>query len=188
MKSLSFFALALLVISCSGIKPSNKGSGLSKNAPEWYRSVPADGKQYMFAVGAGTGSRANIAVAKAETAAKLQMARKLSEKVEGLQKVYIDETGSASDVSTNEAFTQATKTITNAQLVGAGVIKTETFTLKKDTGFEAFVLVRMPTGKARKRIVEQLSKEPNVFEKLSGSKAYQQFMEYEEVAEEGENR
>jgi glucose/arabinose dehydrogenase len=176
-----FFLFLFLVIVFTGCatNPTNKGSGVSKNAPAWFKEVPADGRKYMYAVGMASGTRSEIALAKAETAAKLQMARKLSEKVEALQKVYMDETGSGGDVATSEAFTQAVKTITNAQLAGASITKTETVALKKDAGFEAFVLVRMPTGRARKQVVERLSKEPNVFEKLSGTRAFQKFMEHD---------
>jgi hypothetical protein len=129
-----FFLFLFLVIVFTGCatNPTNKGSVVSKNAPAWFKEVPADGRKYLYAVGMASGTRSEIALAKAETAAKLQMARKLSEKVEALQKVYIDETGSGGDVATSEAFTQAVKTITNAQLVGASITKTETVALKKD--------------------------------------------------------
>lgn len=57
-----------------------------KDAPRWYKKPPSDDKKFMYSVASAKSTRRDMAKEKAVTGATVTMARKLSLKVEALQK------------------------------------------------------------------------------------------------------
>jgi hypothetical protein len=176
MKNLKFSALLILVVAFAaacggGSKPAaQKGMKKVSSGPDWFMSE-SDNENFLFAYATSTSTRQETARQKAMTNASAEMARKLSVKVEALQKMFNEEITSGSQTNYDEAFTNASKTIASEKLTGLAQHKVEFY--QNEAGeFQCYIAVKLPVGDARARLENTLSKNQEMWVKFKESKAF----------------
>lgn len=144
--------------------------------PDWYLNPPMDTAEYLYVVTSAESPRREMARQRAQQAANAQMAQKLGAKVEALQKLFEEEIQSGDDFNYSAAFTNANRTITNQELVGAS-IDTQHFAVLNRNGqqlYEAFILYRLPVGAARDQMINALSREEEMYVRFKESQAFKE--------------
>ena len=145
------FVLTLLLLSsCGGSSQTN-----IDNVPDWYLNTPSD-PNYIFAPAQSRSKSMQLAIDKATTDGRAEIAREIETKLEGLQKKFDEEVGVGEDAQLLQQFTQANKTVVSNVLSGSSVIKKAVF--EDDDLYEAYVLVQYPIGAASAEYMKQLEK------------------------------
>lgn len=168
-------AFTAFAVACGGSKEAAQQSDVEQeisNMPEWYMNPPADNDEFLFAIASAKSSRKDMARQRAQINAKQQLASKLGEKVESLQKMFQEEVTSGDQTNYSDAFTNATKTITNQELKGATVEEMSFQATNQNTQFECYILMKLPVGEARAALDNALSKEEEMYVKFKESKAF----------------
>ena len=173
--SLIIAALFSLVACGGGAKKAAKQE--LESLPSWYLSPPKDNSEFLYATASSVSTRRETSRQKATVAASAEMARKLSVKVEALQKLFNEEITSGADTNYDEAFTNATKTIANQKLIGLDTEQMTFVPRENGTQYECFVLVKLPVGEARSSLDNALSRERELYVKFKESKAFQELQE-----------
>jgi hypothetical protein len=174
-KLLPVFALAaltLLTVACGG--SGEKLTDVEKEMPSWYLNPPQDNSEFLYAVSQANSTRKDIARQKAQTGANRELGQKLGNKVEALQKLFQEEVTTGSESNFSEAFTSATKTITNQELQG---VQVENIKFKYDENtsrYECYIMAKLPVGEARSALENALSKEEEMYVKFKESKAFEE--------------
>lgn len=178
MKHLRFSVLILLVVAvaaaCGGSKPvAQKGKKAVKIGPDWYNDFKyQDDENFLYAYASGKSMRDETARQMAMVNASAEMARKLSVKVEALQKMFNEEISSGSQTNYDAAFTNATKTIASEKLTGLAQHKMEFYQDESTGEYTCYVVVKLPVGDARARLQNTLSKNQELWVKFKESKAF----------------
>lgn len=177
MKKLIPLLLVVVTVflsACGGSKNTTDTSEGLENLPSWYESPPDDNNEFLYAVSSAISSRREMARRKAQTDATANLARKLGTVVENMQKQFTEEITSGDESNYAEAFTSATKTVTNQRLTGVKVEETKFLARDNNTKYECFVLVKLPVGEARTALENALSKEEEMYVKFKESKAFEE--------------
>lgn len=170
-----FVVVALIVAACGG--GTEKTQKQLDRTPDWYKMPPSDNSEYLYATASGKSTRRETARQKAITNASAEMARKLSLKVEALQKMFNEEITSGTQTNYDEAFTNATKIIASEQLKGLSTDKVEFSSSDNGTQIECFVLVKLPVGDARASLENALSRDKELYVKFKESQAFKELQE-----------
>lgn len=177
-------ALFLIMITLSGCGGSNRATRQTSrelnDVPKWYNKPPKDDKKFLYAVASARSSDREIARQKAVMNATVDLGRKLSQKVEALQKMFNEEVTSGSDNNYDEDFTNAAKSIVNQQLTGVSVDQVKSYARPlgdKSSIIETFALVKLPVGQARDIIENTLSRDQELYVHLKASKAFKELQD-----------
>jgi hypothetical protein len=169
---LALAALTVLTAACGG--SGDKLSDVEKEMPSWYLNPPQDNTEFLYAVAQRSSTRKDLARQKAQTDANRDLAQKLGNKIEALQKSFQEEITSGSDANYSEAFTSATKSITNQELQGVQIENIK-FKFDENTSqYECYVMAKLPVGEARSALENALSKEEELYVKFKESKAFEE--------------
>ncbi len=169
-------AAVVLIAACGSPKPATQVQQQIDSAPSWYLSPPQDSEEFLYVSSSAVSTRRESARMKAENTSRGNMAFKLETKVEALQKTFSEEITSGGDSNYDEAFTNATKSITGQTLRGATVDQME-FKPTPDGRYECFMLYKMPVGEARAMLDNALSREKELYVKFKESKAFEELQE-----------
>lgn len=159
---------------CGGSEDTQDTSEGLENMPSWYTSPPEDSDEFLYAVSSAVSSRREMARRKAKTDAMANIAQKLGTMVENMQKQFSEEITAGDESNYSESFTNATKTITNQELMGVTTENVAFQAVQNDTRYECFVLAKLPVGEARKALENALSKEEEMYVKFKESKAFKE--------------
>lgn len=177
-------ALFLIIFMISGCGGSNKATRQTsreiKDVPKWYNKPPKDNKKFLYAVSSARSGDREVARQKAVMNATVDLGRKLSQKVEALQKMFNEEVTSGTDNNFDEDFTNAAKSIVNQQLTGVTVQEVKSYARPLgDTSsiIETFALVKLPVGQARDIIENTLSRDQELYVHLKASKAFKELQD-----------
>lgn len=167
--------LSLLVFlsSCSSTEPVSDRQERIDDIPEWIIEPPEDDNQYLYATGVAESSRMNISRNRAEITAKSELAAKLGEKVEALQKLFEEEVDTDTASMYSGAFTNATQIIISQELRGVSTVERD-FSARDGGGYISYVLMRMPVGTARDELENALSREEEMYIRFKESKAFEE--------------
>lgn len=177
MKNLKFSAILVLAVAViaacgGGSKPvAQKGKKKVAAGPEWFMAE-ADGENFLYSYATSKSVNQETARQKAYVNASADMARKLSVKVEALQKMFNEEVRSGSQVNYDEAFTNASKTIASEKLTGLAQHKVEFYQDESTGEYECYIALKLPVGDARARLENTLSKNQEMWVKFKESKAF----------------
>lgn len=139
--------------------------------PDWFKTPPADDSFMMYEVGSARSGDLQLAIDKAVLDAKYSLAARLQGKMSGKMKKFIEESGTANDLSLIQETTKVTSSLfTDVNMAGYSIAKKKL--IQQDSGFRAFVLVQYPLGDANKVLIEEIKKNKRVETKLRASKAY----------------
>ena len=98
---------------CASSKPQKV-----ERLPTWYETVPKDTESHLYSATMGESRKMDVAIKKAKTQARAELAQKLGTKVQNLEKLFQEEVGADPDTELLEQFTSVTKTITSETLYG----------------------------------------------------------------------
>jgi len=170
MKSLSHFLLLLVSLfylsGCGGSATSN-----ISNIPEWYTNPPS-GPNYLFAPATAVSKDMQLAVDKAVTGGRADIARQTEVKLKGLQKKFDEEVGVGENATLLQQFTEATKTVVSTVLSGSKAEKQQIF--ENGGSYRAYVLVQYPVGAANEAFLNQVKKKEELYTRYRSSQAYEE--------------
>lgn len=160
---LTVVSVALLAIGC-GSSPK------TVDMSEW-ETLPND-PNFFYAVNTQTSQDMQLAINKATADARAEIARQVEVKVNGLQKRFMEETGTGDNAQLLAMFTEATKTVVSVALTGSRVAKQRT--AKEGNGWRAYVLVEYPIGAASQALQQQLRNREEMYTRFRASQAYKE--------------
>ena len=111
MRSVISFILvtmSLMLIGCGGTKSLQATD--TGEIPDWFTNVPKDPNS-LYGAKTATSQDLQLAIDKAATDARAEIARQVEIKIEGLQKRFQEETGTSTDAQLLDQFTQVNKTV-----------------------------------------------------------------------------
>jgi hypothetical protein len=154
--------------------------------PEWYLNTPED-PNYVYAANTATSQRMQVAIDKATTGARGDLAASLETKIESMTKSFTEEIGD----DLRQQYTEAQKEITSQVLKGTSPNQKEVF--QQDNGtWRAYVLMELPVGEAAQQFlskINSMSKEDEMYTRFRSSQAFKEMKEavdeYEKEQESG---
>jgi hypothetical protein len=160
-------------IGCGGPKnltpdPSEK---VVKKIPDWYLEVPED-SNYLYSAATMTGRDLQVSVQKATTAARTSLAQQFGVRVENLTKQFQEEIGVNEGSEFIQHFSSASKTVADEMLRGSHIEKKEIQPEKEV--YRAYVLMRLPLGKANKMLLDEIKKNNALYSKFRATQAYEE--------------
>lgn len=166
---ITFIVLATLVAGCGGSKSMQSTD--TGNIPDWYMNVPND-PNFFYAPNTQVSQDLQLAVDKAVQGGRTEIGRQVEVKINGLQKRFTEETGTAQNSQLLDMFTQASKTIVSTALTGSRVAKQTT--LKDGNNWRAYVLVEYPIGAANQALMQQLKNNEQMYTRFRASQVYKE--------------
>jgi len=153
---------------CGGSKPLTQTK--VSPVPDWFSTPPQD-PNFLYAARTATSRDLGLAIDKAVTNARAEIARQYEVKVTGLTKSYIDETGSE-DAEILQTFTRTIKTVVSTTLMGSRASKTTH--VKDGNNYRAYVLVEYPIGAANQAFLNALKANKNIYTQFRASEAFKE--------------
>ena len=151
----------------------SEGEDRIADLPEWIISPTVDNNEFLFATGQAETSRMNTAQARAEIAAKNELASKLGEKIEAMQRLFEEEVDNDTASMYSAAFTNATQIITSQELRGISTTQ-RAFSAREGGGYIAYVELQIPVGAARAELERALSRDEEMYIRFKESKAFEE--------------
>jgi hypothetical protein len=165
--------LAIGLAACGGSESVSE----MENVPEWYLNPPED-PNHVFAAQSATSQKMQVALDKATSGARGELAGNLETKVEEMNKSFTEEIGD----EMRQQFVETRKTITSRVLRGTSAANKKV--IRQDNGtYRAFVLMDMPIGKAAKELMSKVKQNDEMYTRFRASQA---FKEMEQAIEEYE--
>jgi hypothetical protein len=174
-------ALVVGVVACGGKqKPAEFKKG-GVNSPDWYMKPPIDDDR-LLGVATATSLDLQTAVDKAKQDGRVEIARQLDIRMEGLTKRFVEETGLDEDAELLGMFTQVSKGIVSDSLTGSRVARQQ---LGTEGGvYRAYVMMEMPIGEANAAFLEKIRSRERLYTRFRASQAFEELdrevREYEE--------
>ncbi len=150
--------IALALVSCGG------GS--------WTElSVPSD-PNFLFANGSGESATLQLALDKAIAAARTEISRQMTIKINSMQKIFAEEIGAGQDAELRSLYESATKTIVSQELYGSKVKEQK---YRQVSGrYEAQVLMEYPIGAANAALANQIKSNQNMYTRFRASESFKE--------------
>lgn len=168
-------ALALAGLGGCGAQTTNLTPEANKktisNLPEWFVNTPDD-PNYIFATATMTSKDLQMAVDKASTAARTELARQMETKYANLTKQFQEEVGAGENSELLQQFTSATKAVTQQTLNGSKIDKKD---VQTESGiYRAYVLMSLPIGTANQMLMEKIKANQNLYTRFRSTKAFEE--------------
>lgn len=161
--------LALCLMGCGGSKSLTTTD--TGQVPEWFTTIPQD-PNFLYAARTATSRDLGLAIDKAVTNARAEIARQYEVKVTGLTKSFQEEIGSSEDSEINQLFTQTVKTVVSTSLMGSRASKTQH--VRDGNNYRAYVLVEYPIGAANQAFMNALKANQNMYTRFRASEAFKE--------------
>jgi hypothetical protein len=139
--------------------------------PDWFTNVPKD-PNYFFAPNTQVSQDLQLAIDKAVQGARTEIGRMVETRVQGLQKRFTEETGTANNAQLLDMFTQASKTVVSTSLSGSRVSKQKT--LKDGSNWRAYALVEYPIGAANEALMLQIKNNEQMYTRFRASQTFKE--------------
>ena len=166
---------------CASSKPQKV-----ERMPAWYESVPKDTESHLYSATTGESRKMDVAIKKAKTQARAELAQKLGTKVQNLEKLFQEEVGADPDTELLEQFTSVTKTITSETLHGTQEEKKEIQNLENGN-FRVYMLMTLPIGEANQAMMARIRANEHLYTRFRASQAFDELdadiKAYEEARE-----
>lgn len=136
--------------------------------PQWYPN-PAETQFYVRAPQTATAGNMQIALDKAKTGARGDIASRLRTEVEGMTQTFVQD---LNEQEAQKEFVESQETATSQVLRGSE--PAETKICQKDDGtYRAFVLMEMPVGKVAKEFNAMLKQNEDLHSRFQDSEAFE---------------
>ncbi len=171
------FPLAVLLLTgcggpkeMTGITPRATGETI-EGIPKWFSNPPSD-PNFIFTRGTATSRDMQLAQDKAGDAARMEMAKTIETKFEGLSKRFQEEVGTGEDAQYLDMFTQATKAVVSQVLIGVTIDKSES---RNEQGlFRSYVLLKMPVGASSQALLNKLKQQERLYTRFRSSQVFKE--------------
>lgn len=164
-----FLATIFYLSGCASNK--NLANTTTGNIPNWYSNVPHD-PNYFFAANSQTSRDMQMAVDKATTGARADIARQIKTNLQSMEKQFGQEVGTSDNSQLLSQFTEATKTVTDETMSGTQVSKQKI--VKDGNAYRAYVLVEYPIGAANKALMQEIKKNNHLYTRFRASQAFKE--------------
>lgn len=175
-----FLTICGLVLLTVGLVACGVSQEVSEeeSIPEWYTNPPED-PNHVFSAQSATSQKMQVAIDKATTSGRSELATNLETRVEEMSKSFTEEIGD----EMRQQFVQTQRTITSQVLRGTSAAERKI--IQEDDGtYRAFVLMDMPIGKAAKELMSKVQQNDEMYTRFRSSEAFE---EMEEAIDEYEN-
>lgn len=165
------FAILTAFFFISGCGSSNQSVNNTnlENIPDWYLKPPKD-PNYFFSAQTETSRDLQMAVDKAVTAGRADIARQVQVKLGTTQDQFKEEVGADTTSELLSQFTQVNETVAEEAISGSHIDKQK---IVKDGGlFRAYVLVEYPVGAANEAMLQQIKNKEHLYTRFRASQAY----------------
>ena len=159
-----------LALACFGGCASSKPQKVER-MPPWYENVPKDDESHLFSATMGESRKMDVAIKKAKTQARAELAQKLGTKVQNLEKLFQEEVGADPDTELLEQFTSVTKTITSETLHGTQEEEKEIQNLGNGN-FRVYMLMTLPIGEANQGMLAKIRANEHLYTRFRASQAF----------------
>ncbi len=175
----SILFAALLFAACGSSKDATDltpraSDKTIEQAPDWFLETPED-PNYLFATATSTSRDMQVAVNKAQTTARGQIAEQLETKFEGLTKQFQEEVGVGDDSELLEQYTQAYKSVVSQVLHGSSTRERHITT--EGGIYRAYVLMEMPIGEASQALMSQLEANRDMYTRFRASQTFEELQQ-----------
>jgi histone H3/H4 len=180
----SILPLLVIVFGAVGLAACGGSQSISEqdSVPGWYTSPPED-PNHVFAAQSATSQRMQVAVDKATTGARGELASNLETEVNEMNKSFTEEIGD----EMRQQFVETQKTVTSRVLRGTSAAEKEI--IQKGNGtYQAFVLMEMPIGKAAKELMSKVKQNDEMYTRFRSSQAFKEMQEAVEEYEKEQKR
>ncbi|MDQ8144877.1 MAG: LPP20 family lipoprotein [Gemmatimonadota bacterium] len=137
--------------------------------PDWFTNVPTDANT-MYAATTAESRDLQLAINKAVTDGRNNLAQQMEVKFEGLSKRFQEETGLGADAQLIDQFTQAYKGIVSQTINGSRAAKQEI--VNTPAGYRAYVLVELPIGQASQALMQRVRANEQMYTRFRASQAF----------------
>ena len=167
------FTIILLSIGCAS-RGVTEVKGIE--IPDWYLN-PTQDDNYIIGKATATSQDLQLSIDKAKQQARLDIAENLESHIMGLIKKFEEEIGDVEEGEFLQQFTQVSKNVVDQTLVGSRVRKQEV--KEEGKGFRAFMMMELPVGEAREKLLELLSsgENENLYTRFRASQSFQELKE-----------
>ncbi|MBM3328154.1 MAG: hypothetical protein FJY67_01600 [Calditrichaeota bacterium] len=162
----------LALVGCGGTKTGITPPAASetiKAAPKWFLSPPQD-SQFLFGTGTATSRDMQLARDKASDAARMEIAKSVETRFDGLSKRFQEEVGTAEDAQYLDMFTQATKAVVSTVL--SGVITDQSELAAEGGVYRCYVLMKMPLGATSQALLDKIKKQEQLYTRFRSSQVF----------------
>lgn len=172
--------LLLLGAAISGCGGSSE---TTSNVPDWYLNVPED-PDHVYAANTATSQKMQVAIDRATTGARGDLAASLETKIESMTKSFTEEIGD----ELREQYVEAQKEITSQVLQGTSPAEREVF--QEDNGqWRAYVLMELPVGAAAQEFLSKVNNnDDEMYTRFRASQAFEEMQEAVDEYEEEQTR
>ncbi len=172
MKSLSILVVlvvAMLSWNCSGTKPIQTAS--PGEIPEWFVNIPQD-PNHLYATGSGTSQDLQLAMNKAITSGRAEIARQTEVRLLNMQKQFGEEIGMTESAELRTMYAEATKTVVSTVLHGSKVVQQKP--VNDDNLWRTYVLVEYPIGAANQAFLQQIKQHEEAYTLFRASETFKE--------------
>ena len=178
MKRIAFsiLALAFVVAACgAGSKIADltpvPNSEVLKRAPAWFTDVPKDPNN-LFAAATATSTDMQLAINKAQTEGRNQLAQQMEVNFNGLQKRFQEEVGVGDGSEYLDQFTLAYKSVVSTVMHGSRISKQD---LQQERQiWRSYVLIEMPIGAANEQLMAKIKANQNLYTRFRATEAFKE--------------
>lgn len=173
MRFLSMFVCAFIILAVVGCSsgPKTMQSAEVGIMPPWMTKLPND-PNYIFSAKTATSQDLQLAIDKAATDARAEVARTVEVRVTDMQKKFTEETGTNTDAQLLQMFTSATKTVVAATISGSRI--REQLPLKDGSIWRAYVLMEYPIGAANAALMQQIKNNEQMYTKFRATQTFKE--------------
>jgi hypothetical protein len=165
-----FAGVALCLAGCGGGQQSMQATS-SGDIPDWFSNPPQD-PNFLFEAATATSQDLQMAVDKAVLAGRTGIGRQVELKLNGMQKSFAEETGTADNAQLLQQFTSATKSIVSTSLSGSRVKFQKQ--VKDGNMWRAYSLVEYPVGEANAALVQAIKKNNEMYTRFRASQSFEE--------------
>ena len=159
---------AIAIIGCAGGTKLQKVS--TDDAPDWFENPPANTETYMYATATEPSQDMQMAIDKAALSARIEIQTQVQAHIQGMQKKFDEEIGTAADATLLQQSTKAGKIVVDGVLSNT-VVKQKK--IKRDGNlFRAYVLVEYSLAAATRALVDEVKKDEKFYTTMRSSQAF----------------
>jgi len=177
MRFIKLTLILMVVVVLIGCGASKQQTGVTPKAtqetmeaiPSWYLNPPED-PNFIISTGTAASRDLQLARDKASDAARMDVAKAIETKFNGLSKRFQEEVGTGDEAQYLDQFTQATKAVVSTVLSGAIIDKTD---VKNEQGtFRVYVLMKMPIGASSEALMNKLKQQEQLYTRFRASETF----------------
>jgi hypothetical protein len=172
---------SLILLNCCAATPKVPKTA-EVSVPGFFANPPTD-PNYLFSPATAISQDLQHAVNTAKEEARVDIARQMRVKIEGLFKRFREETGVGEDAEFLSMETDVSKSIVSETLVGCKARSQEI--LREGTLYRVYVLMELPIGEANKEMLAKIKENERMYTRYRASEAFKELEEevekYEKV-------